>query len=498
MGCVETCRSGERGFTLVEVLVAITLLLVGVLGTATLIDGANATTGRTLAREGATSLARQIVEGSRAVPYAQLASQAALQAQLKAQPGLADGSTTDSAWTIERRGITYTVVAEVCSVDDQLDGYGSHPGGFCTGSAPAGTADFNPDDYKRVTATLSWRRQGKTERLQQVTIVPNPGSAAGPRIDAFDMTAPVECDATMPSCPTIVSPSSSSASFSVTTASAVQSVAWSVDGEVQPSDSVGGSGTSWSFDWPLGSLPDGVYLIGAQAFGEASGPGLPTAAGPRRVLTVALNRRSPAGPTGFVAGRTRSPVDQHPIVDFEWLPHSDRDVEGYRVYRVVGEPGGGDDVLVCPSTGVAPLEETTCQDEAPPDADSVDYYVAAVDRHPDPPGDYRVGDRSVVRTVTKTNLPPYAPTSVTVSTTSGDPVLSWSAITPPDPNAGDAVEFYRIYRDGTAISDRYDRGSADSRTYTDFRSEDEGHQYWVTAVDAQLGESAPVQAVAAP
>jgi hypothetical protein len=216
------------------------------------------------------------------------------------------------------------------------------------------------------------------------------------------------------------------------------------------------------------------------------------------VLTVALNRRPPAGPTGFVAGRTLSPLDGHPIVDFEWLPHGDRDVEGYRVYRVVGEPGGGDDALVCPSTGATPLGETTCQDMAPPDVDSVDYYVAAVDRDPDPPSDYRVGDRSVVRTVTKTNLPPYAPTSVTVSTSSGEPVLSWSAVTPPDPNSGDAVEFYRIYRDGRAISNRYDRASATSTTYTDFRSGDNAHQYWVTAVDAQLGESAPVQAVAAP
>ena len=50
MARARTCS--ESGFTLVEVMVAITLLLVGVLGTVTMIDGANAVTTRTKAREG--------------------------------------------------------------------------------------------------------------------------------------------------------------------------------------------------------------------------------------------------------------------------------------------------------------------------------------------------------------------------------------------------------------------------------------------------------------
>ncbi len=44
--------------TLIEVMVATMILLVGVLGTVTMIDGANATTSKTKAREGATHLGR--------------------------------------------------------------------------------------------------------------------------------------------------------------------------------------------------------------------------------------------------------------------------------------------------------------------------------------------------------------------------------------------------------------------------------------------------------
>jgi prepilin-type N-terminal cleavage/methylation domain-containing protein len=59
--------SSEHGFTLVEVLVAIVVLLVGVLGVVSLVDGANAVTSKTRAREGGTNVARTIIEISRSI-----------------------------------------------------------------------------------------------------------------------------------------------------------------------------------------------------------------------------------------------------------------------------------------------------------------------------------------------------------------------------------------------------------------------------------------------
>src|SRR3954467_9432791 len=61
----------EAGFTIIEVLVAIFILLIGVLATTTLLNTANAETARHQARNGATNLVRDIIEASRALPYEQ-------------------------------------------------------------------------------------------------------------------------------------------------------------------------------------------------------------------------------------------------------------------------------------------------------------------------------------------------------------------------------------------------------------------------------------------
>ena len=45
------------------------ILLVGVLGVVTLVDGANAVTSKTKAREGGTAIARSVIEVSRSIRY---------------------------------------------------------------------------------------------------------------------------------------------------------------------------------------------------------------------------------------------------------------------------------------------------------------------------------------------------------------------------------------------------------------------------------------------
>ena len=72
MQTLRTRFHDERGMTLVEVMAAMVILLIGVLGTLTLVQGSLSSTSRTTAREQATNLARDLVERSRQADYANI------------------------------------------------------------------------------------------------------------------------------------------------------------------------------------------------------------------------------------------------------------------------------------------------------------------------------------------------------------------------------------------------------------------------------------------
>src|SRR4051812_16133187 len=169
---------GERGFTLIEVMVSMVVLLIGVLGTVQLFDGATAATGRTKAREGGTNLTREVIESTRSVAYPQIVD-ASLADELQTQPGLGDESAA-GGWQLRRRDVTYTVDVSVCLVDDAKDGLGAHDSAAFCGAA-GGTTDLNPDDYKRVNVTVGWTdKTGRSSQVKQSTVIDNPGSGAGP------------------------------------------------------------------------------------------------------------------------------------------------------------------------------------------------------------------------------------------------------------------------------------------------------------------------------
>lgn len=449
--------SDQAGFTVIEVLVAAVILIVGVLGLVAMIDTANAKTASVRAREGGTNLARQVLEAGRSIPDDSLAP-GSITANLQAQPGLEDDGS-GAGWTIQRRGFAYTVVVSVCTIDDAADGTGAHDAGvYCADSPAAGTSDGNPDDYKRVTVDVSWSSGSARGSVHQTALLNNPGDAGSAAVTSLTLTSPIASPIT-----SAVSP----ISFAVTTSVPAATVTWSVDGAVQ--GTAPGSGTSLTVSWPVTGLSDGTYLITARPY---SSNGF---SGASRSLNVTLNRFAPAAPTGFLAGRNGS------VVDFEWLPNPERDIVDYRVFRVVA---GGTDVVVCDRT-----KSTSCQDPSPPSG-SVSYYVVAEDL--DPAGQYRAGPNSSTATVTATNQRPNAPTNLTATSSNGAVVLSWQAPTVPDPD-GDAIAFYRIYRDGTAFAWRYDRtGSGSDLTFTDTHTGGTPHSYWITAVDPQLAESAPV------
>jgi prepilin-type N-terminal cleavage/methylation domain-containing protein len=172
----------EDGMTLIEVMVAMAILLVGVLGVFSMLDTGNEVTRHNLAREAATSLAREEIELARqvlhnaaeaaAVPdpaivtdpahvadpavdlltpgnatlldltkmvYADLADPRKIAGGLAgavkgSNPPPSNESTSFVTW---RRGFAYTTTIASCVIDDPSDGVGGAPGTPCAPLPPA-------------------------------------------------------------------------------------------------------------------------------------------------------------------------------------------------------------------------------------------------------------------------------------------------------------------------------------------------------------------------
>lgn len=135
--------SGEAGYTIVEVMVGMVLLVVGVLAMLVMVEGSLSSTSRTTGREQATNLAREIVERSRQIPYTSTTTAAAPAALAGALPETPAVSGTDFALT--RRRVDYAVSVYACSIDDPSDGAGVGNATFCdapsssTGPGSGGT-----------------------------------------------------------------------------------------------------------------------------------------------------------------------------------------------------------------------------------------------------------------------------------------------------------------------------------------------------------------------
>ena len=137
--------AGEQGFTVIEVLVAATLLVLSVLATLSLLDNATKTTGVTKQRDVANAVAQEMIERSAGGRYTlarndltdvDVASarpgpadrlQAAMdpdadQASTAVTPATATSGTlpvnVPQSWTMRRKNTTYTVSYRACTGSD--------------------------------------------------------------------------------------------------------------------------------------------------------------------------------------------------------------------------------------------------------------------------------------------------------------------------------------------------------------------------------------------
>src|SRR5689334_1775035 len=115
----------EDGFTIIEVMVAAMVLLVGLMGVLGIVTKSEAVSASNRAREQGIALQREIIEAARSISYDQL-SQGSIVSRIRATTGLTDSTMTPAGWTYQRRNVNYAVAVGVCSVDDPSDGTGPH------------------------------------------------------------------------------------------------------------------------------------------------------------------------------------------------------------------------------------------------------------------------------------------------------------------------------------------------------------------------------------
>jgi Tfp pilus assembly protein PilV len=459
----------EEGFTLVEALVATMVLTVGLLTTFFMLTISTHQSADVRAREGAVTLARQITEDARSIPYSQI-SGSTIVSTLQGMPGLANTSS-GSSWQVVRNGFTYTVTASVTGVSDSKDSSGA-------------------TDFQQVTATVTYTTfQGKTHTVSETTTLSKAGQDPGLMASSLqlDVTWPTAGISGSTTSPVITSTGITSLQFQITAPAGTTAVVWTLNGGKQGSwaGSAPSSGNTWvSNSWSLSGVSDGTYTIGAQA--EDSGG----VDGPAVTIPVRLIRNVPSAPsvTGYgfnsdlmFSGSATS------VAEIQWDPNSELNVIGYRITS----PSRPAQTCTTSTTSFSSNCGTNwwcsgpeaCVDLNPPSTSAANLTYTVQALYYDANNNLQAGTAT---SVTLASGAPSAPPPV--------PVVNLGVVTQPDntavitwtpPVGGTPVSFYRIYRDGNDYTNRYDTVAASSCSLT-CSYHDTGrtsvHTYYITAV----------------
>jgi hypothetical protein len=210
-------------------------------------------------------------------------------------------------------------------------------------------------------------------------------------------------------------------------------------------------------------------------------------------------------------------------VDVQWLPSVDQDVLYYKVWHQYGSGpgavttqvttcGNGGNVSGTSCTDTAgilnsenppiPSSRPTCTNPAQSYTTANTYYIVGYDTDPSTGLPRPSTFSSPLSDANLCNHPPNppVPNSLTATSSGGNIQLSWTAPSPGDPDAGDSIQDWRIYR-WAATGSMSDPGSryqligtstsSPVTSYTDTSADPGGvtQNYCVTAVDTRLDES---------
>ncbi len=392
--------------------------------------------------------------------------------------GLADASSSTSGWQVVQRGITYTVTASECSIDD--------PKSPAAASVPEGTFCGDPgetkkenEDLKRITVDVKWVAQGRSPDVKQVLTLSVAGETPGLDASGLHLETPTVLT---PTEPVITEASTGTLTFAVSAPESTSAMSWSLEGVRQANAPTlkSGSKTTWTFSWsiPYPAVSDGTYEVSAQAINATGVDGPPVS------IPVKLIRGVPGPVTELKGGFNEVYVSgvKKRVVEVQWRANTERNVIGYRIRNSKKE-------LVCPETEAILSTALSCIqfENLPPLASPGTYSAAALYR--DASGVVKEGTPGTLPLVGGPPEAPHAPTGLEAKKNAeGAVILKWTK----PPAGGEPVIFYRIYRKSTDYTGRYEVSKTTELIDADAATE---HCYWVTAVDANLTESAPAPAL---
>ncbi|HEY2159760.1 MAG TPA: prepilin-type N-terminal cleavage/methylation domain-containing protein [Solirubrobacteraceae bacterium] len=523
----------EEGFTIIEVLTAVVVLGIGLGAVMQLLVVATHATATNRIRQAESNLARELTEDVRSLSYTQLAA-SSLAATL--QPMVSRSTVSGTSLHVQRvistngssnpTAYTFSASFTACSLDDPSDGYGSHSqpplsgGSWCPDVAANGAQDPNPDDYKRVSVTVS-PAAGRTTPTVQQTVLVYARSTHGPA---------VSCLSTTSTCPGAnLSATGSSLTFNVTATTPPATLEWLVNGSLPPAaqvpvgavDPYSPSGTTSSFTWTFPTTVfngttytiDGTYTMSAIAF-DADGN-----SGTRSSQQITINEHQAIPPATIHAGWNA----QIHGVDIQWVPSVDKDIRYYKLYHQYGTNAAA------PVTGCTQVQGLTCFDldsnsaispggepgtctySGTPNTPGVYqsfglpnlYWVVGFDTDPITGQPRESTWTSQKIDANRCDHPPSNPTGLNPSGGSGSVTLNWTTPSAPaDPDPGDGVQQWRIYRWPTNQTVNFPGSRLDLigvldashnpvTSYTDRSADPNGtaQNYCITAVDTDLNES---------